>query len=72
MKKATILIQGMHCASCSSNVEKSLSRVKGIGNVRVNLIANKGYADCEDSVKDDDIKSAIKKAGYIVRSVDWA
>ena len=66
MKKATLIIKGMHCASCASNVERSLSKIKGVSNIRVNVLLGKGYLDCEESVKDDEIKNAVKKAGFSV------
>lgn len=64
MKKVTIEISGMHCASCASNVERSLSKTPGVKNARVNIIAKKGYADVDDNVTEEAIKSAVKKTGY--------
>ncbi len=71
MKKVTLYIQGMHCASCASNIERSLSKINGIKNVRVNLIMKKGYAEIEDSVKEEDLKHAVKRAGYIASKVEY-
>ena len=64
MKKITMSIHGMHCASCSSNVEKSLKKVSGVKNATVSLLFKKGTVEAEDSVKEDDLKSAVKKVGY--------
>ncbi|MEK6955871.1 MAG: heavy metal-associated domain-containing protein, partial [Nanoarchaeota archaeon] len=66
MKKIVMYIQGMHCASCAANIEKSLTKVNGVKNVRVNVIMKKGYAEIEDNVKEEDIKNAVKKAGYTI------
>ena len=71
MKKVIINIEGMHCASCASNVEKSLSKVQGIKNARVNLIMKKGYADVEDNVSEEQVKTAVKKTGYLAKSVEF-
>ena len=71
MKKATIIIKGMHCASCAGNIEKSLSKVKGIKNIRVALLIKKGYADCDDNVTADDIKNAVKKTGYEATNITF-
>ena len=71
MKKVTLYIQGMHCASCASNIERSLSKVNGVKNVRVNLIMKKGYAEIEDNVKEEDLKKAIKRAGYNTPKVEF-
>ena len=71
MKKATIMILGMHCASCANNIERSLSKISGVKSARVNLMMKKGYVDCEDNVKEDELKKAVKKAGYEARSVEF-
>ncbi|HLC72144.1 MAG TPA: heavy metal-associated domain-containing protein [Candidatus Nanoarchaeia archaeon] len=71
MKKATILIEGMHCASCASHIEKSLTKMGGATNIRVNVLMKKGYADCEDKVTEQDMKQAVKKAGYTATQVTF-
>ncbi len=69
MKKATLTITGMHCASCGSNIEKSLSQIKGVHNIRINVIAKKGFLDCDDTVREEDLKKAVKRVGYTVETV---
>jgi Cu+-exporting ATPase len=64
MKKLKILIQGMHCASCASNIEKSLRRVPGVKEVNVSLLMKKGNVEAEDSVMDEELKKAIARVGY--------
>lgn len=71
MKKVIINIQGMHCASCASNIEKSLSKTPGVKNARVNLIAMKGFAEIEDNVPEETLKNAVKRAGYQAISVNY-
>lgn len=71
MKKATIAIEGMHCASCASHIEKSMSKIKGVLNIRVNVIMKKGYADCDDTVSETTIKDAVKRAGYKATAVTF-
>ena len=70
MKKYKITISGMHCASCASNVEKSLKKVPGVKNANVSLMLKKGTAECEDSVSEDEIKKAVKRAGYEVSNIE--
>ena len=70
MKKVKIEIKGMHCASCASNIERSLSRVKGVRNVRVSLLLKKGNIECEDNVGDEEIRNAVKRAGYEVKNIE--
>lgn len=71
MKKAIIQIQGMHCASCVSNIQRSLSKTSGVKNVNVNLIAKKGFVECEDIVKEEELKKAVKRAGYEAKEIKF-
>ncbi|HVY01406.1 MAG TPA: heavy metal-associated domain-containing protein [Candidatus Nanoarchaeia archaeon] len=65
-----ILIEGMHCASCASNIERSLKKVSGISEANISLMTRKGFVECNSSVKDEDIKSAVKRAGYNAVSIE--
>jgi len=71
MKKAKLEIAGMHCASCASNTEKSLSKVPGVKSARVSLMLKKGYVECEDNVREEDLKKAVKKVGYDVKNIEF-
>jgi len=71
MKKAKITIHGMHCASCALNIEKSLGKVPGVKNPKVSLMLKKGFAECEDSVSEEELKKAVKRAGYEAREVEF-
>ena len=56
-------IKGMMCNHCKANVENSLSKIKGISEVHVNL--NEGMAYVEGEGYDtDEIIGAIKSLGY--------
>ena len=70
MKKYKITISGMHCASCASNVEKSLKKVVGVKNATVSIMLKKGTVECEDSVLEDEIKKAVKRAGYEISNME--
>lgn len=72
MKKLNVKIIGMHCASCASNIERSLKKVQGVKNVSVSLMLNKGQVEAEDSVKDEEIKQAVARAGYKALAVEAA
>lgn len=71
MRKVILAIKGMHCASCASNIERSLLHVKGVGNVHVNIIMKKGSAEIENSVSEAELKKAVQRAGYEVTSVTF-
>ena len=72
MKKIKLIIEGMHCASCASNIERSLKKVSGVKDANVNLVMRKGYVEAEDSVTNDDLKKAVSRAGYKVASIENA
>lgn len=71
MKKVKMSISGMHCASCASNVQKSLLKTEGVKSANVNVIMKKGYADIEDNVTVEELKKAVKRAGYELNSVEF-
>jgi len=70
MKKVKITIEGMHCASCAGNVEKSLKKIDGISNVSVSLMTKKAIVEMDDNVKEEDLKKAIEKPGYKVAKIE--
>ena len=70
LKKIKLAIEGMHCASCASNIERSLKSVKGVSNANVSLMLKKANVEVEDSVTDDDLKKAVAKVGYKVVKVE--
>ena len=70
MKKLKLIIDGMHCASCASNIEKSLRKVQGVKEVSVSLMLKKGTVECDDSVSDEELKKAVARAGYKVARVE--
>ena len=59
MKRLKIMIEGMHCASCASNIERSLKKVPGVKDANVNLMMRKGFVEIENSVKDEELKKAV-------------
>lgn len=70
MKKLKLTIEGMHCASCASNIEKSISKVPGVKSCSVTLMLKKGNVECEDNVPEEDLKKAVAKVGYKVVKIE--
>ena len=70
MKKIKLTIEGIHCASCGSNIERSLKKVKGVKDVSISVMTKKGFVEADDSVSDDEIKSAVSKVGYKVLALE--
>ena len=60
-------ISGMHCASCALLIKKSLQTVPGVEDVSVNYATKKAVVKYDsDQSNLDDLKSAIRSAGYNV------
>lgn len=60
--KKTYRVEGMHCASCATNIEKAVKKVKGIASARVNFSFGKLYID-GDNISEKELKETIKKTG---------
>ncbi len=70
MKKLKLKISGMHCASCASNIERSLKKVEGVKEVSVSLMTKKGIVEAEDSVSNSEIEKAVARTGYKLDSIE--
>ncbi len=65
MKEEIYLIEGMHCAACSSSVERVTRKLPGVAESNVNLPLNRltiSYDETQTS--SEDIIAKIKKAGF--------
>jgi copper chaperone CopZ len=69
MKKITMKIDGMHCASCATNLTKSLTKL-GAKDTNVNVIFGKAFTEIEDSVTDEQIKNAVKDVGFELKEIE--
>ncbi len=67
-------VEGMHCASCVSTVEKAVGQVPGVDKVSVNLATEKADVTFKNAPDMPAVVEAIRKAGYDVpaSSVDLA
>lgn len=45
VKKATLKLEGMSCASCAQSIEKALKRARGVEQAQVNFAAEKAYVE---------------------------
>ena len=65
MTNTILSIEGMHCASCASRIEKQIQAVPGVHFVSVNLASNKAYIQTEDQQADNSVlEEAVRQAGY--------
>ncbi|MDI9609192.1 MAG: copper-translocating P-type ATPase [Candidatus Verstraetearchaeota archaeon] len=64
-KKASIRIEGMHCATCALTIEKSLAALKGVQKAEVSFGSGTAIVEYDPSLANSSsIKGAIEEAGY--------
>jgi Cu+-exporting ATPase len=67
--KLDLPITGMSCASCVSRIEKGLSKIQGIAEVKVNFASEKASIDYDPSqVVSPDLVRAVRDLGYDAKS----
>ena len=60
----TFGVENMSCASCVGRVEKALSALPGVQQVRVNLAAETATIEVDDPSAVNDAVEALRVAGY--------
>lgn len=67
MKKITMPISGMHCASCAQNIENTLKKLNGVKIASVNFATEKSVVDYDESITtENEIENAIEQLGYTI------
>ncbi|VAX23104.1 hypothetical protein MNBD_NITROSPINAE02-905 [hydrothermal vent metagenome] len=70
MAAKTINIDGMDCGHCASFVTLALEKIEGVSEASVSLEARNAFVVIDDSkVTEEMMISAIKEAGYTVKSI---
>ena len=65
MNKINFDVFGMSCAACSARVEGAVSKLDGVRECQVNLLANSMTVEGDASI--ETIIDAVEKAGYSAR-----
>lgn len=58
-----LIISGMHCAGCSSRIEKALNDL-GCSSVEVNLATGNALVNAEDSISDEKLVDTVRALGF--------
>lgn len=66
--KRTLIIDGMVCGQCKNRVEKCINEIEGAA-AKVNLSKKEAVVSLEKEISDEQIRNAVEKAGYKVRSI---
>ncbi len=65
MRQEIYLIEGMHCAACSSSLERVTRKLPGVVRSSVNLITNKLSIEYdEQKVTPEQIMEKVEKTGF--------
>jgi len=66
MKKNKFTVEGIHCGSCISKIEKGLAELEGIQSCSVNKDAGEVVTESLDKLSPMAIKSRIEDIGFSV------
>ena len=65
MKERNLKIEGMHCAGCSTRLEKVLNNLEGVETTKVSLEEKKATIKYDETkINIENIKEAIEDAGF--------
>ena len=65
MKETNLKIEGMHCAGCSTRLEKVLNNLEGVETAKVSLEEKKATIKYDETkISLEIIKEAIEDAGF--------
>nr|AQS34410.1 hypothetical protein [uncultured archaeon] len=68
--KKKITVEGMHCASCATNIERSLKKISGVESAKVSMMTRKAIIEADEKVTDEELKKAVARAGYKAISIE--
>ena len=64
MKETNLKIEGMHCAGCSTRLEKVLNNLEGVETAKVSLEEKKATIKYDETkINIENIKETIEDAG---------
>jgi Cu+-exporting ATPase len=72
MERTTVLVSGMHCASCVSRVEKVLERLPGVEDAFVNLATGQAVVRHAPEITGETLGEAVQRAGYGFEGIEDA
>ncbi len=65
MKETNLKIEGMHCAGCSTRLEKVLNNLEGVETAKVSLEKKKATIKYDETkINIENIKETIEDAGF--------
>lgn len=62
--KSSLEIEGMHCASCATIINRAVSKIDGVENANINVATNKALIEHSPNIRVEKIIQTIKSKGY--------
>lgn len=69
---ATLMVKGMSCPNCATNIDKQLVALEGVTSARVDLGSGEvvvSFSAFAEPPSDDDLRRAIVDSGYTLDSI---
>ncbi len=64
LRRSDIAVEGMTCASCASRIQRSLGRIEGVDDARVNFANGRAVVIHDARADDEQFREAIEQLGY--------
>lgn len=64
-----VFIDGMSCMHCAAKVEKALSSIKGVSDVKVDLNAKKATLKLKQEIEASVIQNTVDELGFKVMEI---
>jgi P-type Cu+ transporter len=62
--RSDIAVEGMTCAACANRIQRTLTKLDGVDEARVNFANGRATVMHDESVDDAEIRHAIERLGY--------
>ncbi len=64
VQRSDIAVEGMTCAACANRIQRTLTKLDGVTEARVNFANGRATVVHDPSVADDELRLAIERLGY--------
>jgi Cu+-exporting ATPase len=64
LQRSDIAVEGMTCAACANRIQRSLTKLDGVTEARVNFANGRATVVHDPAVADDQLRQVIERLGY--------
>ena len=62
--RSDIAVEGMTCAACANRIQRTLTKLDGVSDARVNFANGRATVMHDATVEDEQLRAAIERLGY--------